>query len=363
MRGWRREPFSGRLSWVFLIVAGWSATAGYAAHGDRSAPGIGLATVDSMLEAGSATDAVARARTLWESAGTDPLYGWQIAGRLGLALLRSGQPEASLQFFEYTLGVRPRQADMHRNLASALRILGRKGRALAEYQTAADMAPTDPDLHLEYGQMLLEYRMWGRAEQELQLAARLCGGCLDTERALANLYLGWGDYSRAASHLGRLWQSAHAVSTGRTYVAALARAGERRHALALLDSLPAGAVSEAEWKLAVQAEKDDADLGTVWSQRAVARLETPAQTGVQGFGTPPEDALFWAAAGGNLQRDGLLEPALAALDHALFLAPTHSLYRRNRVAVLLALGRRETAEREWAGMAAADSTIDGAKGP
>lgn len=363
MRGRSQGPFTALWPGLFLVVAGFSVTAGMVAPTDRSAPGVGLAAVDSVLEAGSAEDAVARARTLWESAGQDPLYGWQIAGRLGLALLWSGQPEASLQFFEYTLGVRPRQADMHRNLASALRILGRKGRALAEYQTAADQAPTDPDLHLEYGQMLLEYRMWGRAEQELLLAARLCGGCLDTEQALANLYLGRGDYPRAASHLERLWRSTHAVATGRTYAAALARAGQRRHALALLDSLPAGAVSDAEWKLAVQAEKDDAGLGSTWSRRAVAALENPAPIGAQGSGAPPADALFWAAAGGNLQWAGLLEPALMALDHALSLAPGNPLYRRNRVAVLLALGRREEAEREWAALAAEDSTIDGAKGP
>jgi len=304
-----------------------------------------LAAVDSLLAVPDAAAAAAGARDLWDRFGDDPVYGGQIAGRLGLALVRVGKALEGMPFLEAAVRDRPQDAELHRNLAYALQALGRRGRALAEYETAARLAPADHRMRLEYGQALLAYRDYSRAEKELILAWRLCDGCLDAEQALANLYLQKGDAKRAADHLARIWEADPSARVRLLYASALARSHHRERAYALLDSVPRSSLQPDEWRLLVQMEKDDPGLGVRWSLRAVHGLEEGGRRVI------PSRLLaesgFWAVAGSNLQAAGELVRALAALDQALALEPDNVVYMRNRVVILQDLGRADEARREW----------------
>lgn len=244
---------------------------------------------------------------------------------------------------------------MHRTLAGALRALGRRGRALAEYDAAVELAPLDADLQLEYGQMLLEYRMWDRAERHLLLAARLCDRCLDAERALVNLALGRGDDVAAAGLLGPLWRRTGDDRLVNPYLSSLVRAGRDSTALALLDSLPPQGMDPERWLIAVQAEKNAPGSGAKWSSRVLRRLADGAPPGA---GEEPVNLSggFWALVARNLQRAGRPGEALEALDRALALEPGNPRYLHNKVSVLLDLGREEEARRLWDSIAPADST-------
>ena len=328
---------------------------------DRGRPGrrmdaaAALARVDSLVTAGALDGAATTAAALWEELGADPLFGWQVASRLGLIRLRLGEAAEAVQWCERSLAARPDQAQVHRTLAGALRELGRRGRALAEYDAAVELAPLDADLQLEYGQMLMEYRMWDRAERRLQLAARLCGNCLEAQRALANLALGRGDHATAAELLGGLWRRTGDDRLVNPYLASLVRAGRDSTVLALLDSLPPQGMDPQRWLIAVQAEKDVPGCGAKWSVRALHRPEAGATAGAGGgYQSPP--AAFWALVAGNLQRAGRPAQALEALDRALALDPGNRRYLHNRVSVLLDLGREEEARRLWDSIAPGDST-------
>ena len=117
----------------------------------------GLAEIDSLLASGQATAAVARARRLQDQLGGDPLYGWQVEGRLGLALLRAGNPTEALPHLEAVMRYHPNDPVAHRNFAVALLDLGRRGRALSEFQMVVELAPDDFEARLEYGQILAEF--------------------------------------------------------------------------------------------------------------------------------------------------------------------------------------------------------------
>ena len=118
----------------------------------------GLARVDSLLTVGQSGEAVALAVKLQEQLGTDPLYGWQIEGRLGLALLRDGRPDQAVPHLEAVMRRDPNDPVAHRNLANALLAIGKKGRALTEFSLAVDLGPDDYETRLEYGQVLAEFR-------------------------------------------------------------------------------------------------------------------------------------------------------------------------------------------------------------
>ncbi len=304
-----------------------------------------LAAVDSMLAVPDAAAAAVEARNLWDRFGTDPVYGAQIAGRLGLALVRVGKVSEAVPWLEKAVRERPAEAELHRNLAYALQTLGRRGRALAEYETAARLAPADFRMRLEYGQVLLEYKSYSRAEKELSLAWRLCDGCLAAEQALANLYLQQGDPQGASVHLARIWEAAPSARVRLLYASALARSHHRERAYALLDSVPRSSLQPDEWRLLVQMEKEDPGLGVRWSLRAA--LSSGGD--VEGALPVPllSEPLFWAVVSANLQGGNRPEQALAALDRALALAPDNIVYMRNRVVILRDLGREDEARREW----------------
>ena len=58
------------------------------------------ARIDSLLTAGHTTKAVRESQGLLAQLQEDPLYGWQIEGRLGLALLRDGRPAEAIPHLE-----------------------------------------------------------------------------------------------------------------------------------------------------------------------------------------------------------------------------------------------------------------------
>ncbi len=306
----------------------------------------GLAVVDSLIASGHPEAAADQARDLLRRFVDDPLYRWQIRGRLGLALIRSGKAAAAVGPLEDAIRERPRDASLHRSLAYALKVLGRRGRALAEYEAVVQLVPTDPQAHLEYGQTLLDFRDYRGADRELKLAAGMCGNCVEAERALANLDLARGEQAQAIPHLRRVWAAERSAHVRLLLATALAGAGQGRQALALLDSVPRGQLQAGEWRILVQVEKDNQELGSRWSALAVA-----LSPGVdQSPALPPAilgEASFWAVVAANLQRDHHPGSALTALDKALALEPDNVLYHHNRVSVLLDLGREKEARKEW----------------
>ncbi len=201
--------FIPALALLFLAWTLVSVMPGTASASNRSETAVraqaGLALVDSLLETGQAARAVSEAQRLYRQLGTDPLYGWQVEGRLGLALLRAGYPAEALPYLEALMRRTPNDHAAHRNFASALMETGKKGRALTEFRLAVELAPGDYEARMDYGRILAEFRDVREARTQFEVARTLCPDCPEADISLAGLCWERAGSMRPSSHSGGSW--------------------------------------------------------------------------------------------------------------------------------------------------------------
>lgn len=295
-----------------------------------------MAEVDSLMTVDPPA-AVARSQSLFAHYGDDPLYGWQVEGRLALSLLVADRPADALPHLETMVRIDPTEPVWHRNLAAALRQLGKRGRALTEYGLVVELAPDDAPARLEYGQYLMEFRNYDLARHHLEEAHRLCGGCSEADRALANVHLARGDFAAATGPLRRLADAGDDPGIRRSLWAALARSGGDEELVKRMEAVGIERLDPESLGLLVEAE---GRLGTPAHSRAFA-------TSAERAGDLPDDALFWGRVALNLLESEEFAAGLAAADRAVALEPDSVVYRTNRVVLLQRLGREDEARAEW----------------
>jgi len=298
-----------------------------------------LARADALLGAGRPGDALTVLEEIARRYGDDPLYGWQIADRRGVALLVAGRTVEALPLLETAVARSPLVPEHHRNLADALRRLGRRGRALSEYQQAVELAPTDPVHRLEHAYVLLDFRMWRQAEQEFRMASHLCG-CPEAERGLAEALLRQGRPAEAVEPLRRLHGAQPTAEHRRDLLAALQEAGADSGILELLAVVPRDSLAADEAVALVQSEGNLGGEPRHSLAFVAAREEGNRPVAAAG------NAVFWGRITLNLLAAGHLADALLAADAAVELAPGVPTYRQNRAAVLQRLGREADARRD-----------------
>lgn len=302
----------------------------------RAAAGA-LAGVDSLLAAGlhaSAADAALAAVRRW---GSDPLYGWQVEGRAGAALLAAGRPREALAHLEAAIGAQPDDSALRHRLGLALAALGRSGRALAEFEQAAALDPAAVAPRLEAGRVRGELGDIAGARREWAAALSLCGGCPEPDRLLAGLLLAAGRPAEAVAPLQRLKAADPGDEVRANLLAALAGAGQDSAVLDLVREREPDAWTADEWRQAVQAE----GRRGAWRLSRTALERADAATG--SCGLPRRDDVFWAHVAANLLAAGEAGASLTAIDLALGLRPDHRVYHHNRAAALAALGRNDEA--------------------
>jgi len=357
-----REHLLRKLALVWLILAG---TVGLVRPGSLMASirsetaaraRAGLAQVDSLLTAGNTNEAVTVALGLQGQLGNDPLYGWQIEGRLGLALLRDDRPAQALPHLEAVMRRDPNDPVAHRNFANALLATGKKGRALSAGQLAVELAPDDYAARLEYGQVLAEFADVRGSRNQLETARSLCPVCLEPDLALAGLFLKARQFEAALGPLWRINEREPTPWSRLSLAQALAGAGRDRELLDFLDGFKVMAMSAQEVNLIVQAE---GRLGE--AKRSLSFL--------QEYSTPdhPTDRLtqellmdhgFWGRISLNLLETGHYLEGLQTADIAINLDPDNVVYRNNRVVLLLKLDRQDEAAREWEKVLRLDPTLE-----
>ncbi|MEN8007264.1 MAG: tetratricopeptide repeat protein [Candidatus Krumholzibacteriota bacterium] len=316
----------------------------------------GLATVDSLLAAGQPSAAVREARGLYGKLGEDPLYGWQIAGRLGLALLRDGDPAQALPHLETVMRHNPNDHLAHRNLAAALVALGKKGRALTEFQLVVELAPMDFDARLEYGQFLAGFHDVQGSRNQLEIARKLCPDCLEADRALAGVLLESREFAAAVEPLQKIMDRERTPWARRNLGLALAGAGRDGDLLEFLDDLAPEGLSAGETNLAIETERRVEEY-----HRSLACLRALSDPAALPAGLPEElltDHGFWGRVSLNLLEAGHYQEGLEAVDRAIGLEPENVVYRNNRVVLLLKLGREDEAAGEWEDVLRLDPSLE-----
>ena len=336
---------------VFPVI---TAASNRAETADRARAG--LARVDSLLEAGQTAGAVREARRLTDRFGTDPLYGWQVEGRLGLALLRDGNAAEALPYLEAMVRRNPNDHVAHRNFAAALLATGRKGRALTEFSLVVELAPGDFEARMEYGQILAEFGDVKASLTQLEVARSLCPDCPEADRALAGVLLDAGRFDAAVEPLRRIMDKDPTAWARRGLGLALAGAGRDRELLDFLDGRALNGLSAEEMNLAVTAEgrlgQADRSLACLRALNDPAALPGGLDDGLL------TDHGFWGRVSLNLLESGHYQDGLEAADRAISLAGENVIYRNNRVVLLLKLDRPEEAAEEWKEVLRLDPSLD-----
>ncbi len=330
------------LAVVMCFLSPGMATAGHRA--DANAAGLrALATVDSLLQVPAPEQAIAAINGVWASLGDHPVHGWQLEGRLGLALLLSGRPAEAVPHLEIVIGHDPRVAAHHRNLGAALLQLNRRGRALSEYGMAVELAPDDPELRREYGQLLLSFGDTRGAAKELLLAERLCQGCPEMDQPLASLYLMQEKFDQAVPPLQRLYLREPGSATRRPLVVAMSRAGNDSLLVKFISGVPGPERNADEWRLLVEGE---GRLG-IWAHSLLAADWLDSAGGGEVPAAVAGDDRFWGQVALNLLAAEKFKGGLAAVERAIDLVPDSVVYRNNKVVLLTRLGRDAEARVEW----------------
>ncbi|HLG88963.1 MAG TPA: sulfotransferase [Alphaproteobacteria bacterium] len=91
----------------------------------------------------------------------------------GLAHLRAHRPAAAADCFRQAIGVRPRDATAHYNLAAALEQLGRDAEAIAAFRRAIELAPRFAEAHERIGNRFLALGRRREAIPHFRNAAKL----------------------------------------------------------------------------------------------------------------------------------------------------------------------------------------------
>ncbi len=319
-----------------------------------------VAGVDSLLTLEQYDKAVEMAQKLHSSLKDNPYWANQMENRLAVALLRQGNPAQALPYLEHQIEVATDKALAHRNLGACLLTLGRKGRALSSYQRVVELEPQDPIFRLEYGQLLLDFRMNREALVELQIAARLCDDCLEVQPVLARYYFAVKKPALAVKPLRRVWQETENPVARRNLLKALLDSGQDEAAVVLLSektltSLP---LDEMQQLLAAEGRLGMADF----SKALVG--EPVSGAGDMAFSSLIiQSALIWGQASQNLLNEGYNTHALLAVDKAIALAPDNVVFRNNRVVILQRLKRYDEAHREWNTVLTLDPSLKGNQKP
>jgi tetratricopeptide (TPR) repeat protein len=353
--------------WVVLLLLFACGAGAQSRRGRSPEPGAvvvqGLAEVDSLLGLGQSSQAVNRARDLLSEYESDPMYGWQLEERLGVALLRAGQADQALPFLEQAVRRNPTFWMGHRNLAAALMSMGRRGRALSEFRQAVNSAPDNFEVRLEFGQVLLEYKNYNEAALHLEAARDLCPECPRIRPALARLYLGNSEWDRAIDILLSLYREDRSDDYRRTLIQALQTAGRDSLLLDLWAEADIAQWPVDEIRSLVEAE---ARLSKPNHSLAFARrldgTEDPLRELGEAGRTLGNEARFWGTISLTLLQSGHFIDALRAADRAVFLAPENVVYRNNRVVLLTRLGRHEEAAAEWKKVLLLDPTLETQEG-
>ena len=346
---------------LFLVFLLWG-TAGGVFGRDQKQNSINrqaqraVAEVDSLLNLQLHDEAVASAQKLYSSYNENPYWGNQVENRLAIALLRHGDYESALPLLENQVVSKQGDAMAHRNLGACLVGLGRRGRALSEYQQVVELEPRDGMAHLEYGQLMLDFRMYKDAFEEIQTASHLCGQCLEVQPALAQYYFAVKKPALAVEPLTKIWQETGNAVARRNLLKAFLESGQDRAVLDLLLVDAPVVLPLDEWQQLLAAE---GRLGeTENSLLVVSYLQEPNNDG-QPLAQVMEDSYIWGQTSHNLMIAGLNTSALVAVDKAIGLAPGNVVYRNNRVVLLQRLNRYKEAEIEWEKVLTLDPSLKG----
>jgi tetratricopeptide (TPR) repeat protein len=122
----------------------------------------------------------------------------------------SRMKDASIEFYQYAIELRPQLPRLHRELGISLQLAGRSDDAIEEAQRSIELDPTDVDNHESLGQI---YVTAGRYEQAIKVYESILKEFAEVDEvartaryALSNVYYHIGDQAKAEKALEEILQ-------------------------------------------------------------------------------------------------------------------------------------------------------------
>lgn len=265
---------------------------------------------------------------------------------LGMVELSSGRAAAAVPLMERAIGLLPKSAHYHSNLANARRELGQFDAAEAGYRRALELGARLPEVHNNYGITLLQMGRDTEAETQFREAIRLRPS---HAAARANL-------SRALLHLGRADEALAAAEDALLNDAGLA-AGLLARGAALRE---VGRLAEAEASHRSAIEREESAEAWLGLARVLADQGRDAEAvaaAERATALRPTDHGVWTNLGSLLMSAGRSGEASSAFAKSAELLPGFVPAWSNLGAALTASGRlieAEEALRKGLGLAPED---------
>jgi protein O-mannosyl-transferase len=122
---------------------------------------------------------------------------------LGLAILRTGDPQHAIPHFERALQLDPARVEAHVNMASAYLALNRPAEALQHSSTAVRLAPESPEAHNDQALALVALGQDSPAIGEFEAALRINPNLASAHYNLGHLWLRHGQPAGAIQYFQR----------------------------------------------------------------------------------------------------------------------------------------------------------------
>jgi tetratricopeptide (TPR) repeat protein len=126
----------------------------------------------------------------------------EFSNTLGNALAGQGHPAEAVPCFEEALRLHPDDANVHKNLADALRVLERRDEAAAHYQKVLQLNPEDASAYNNMGGVFLARGMFQEATVCLAKAIQLDPHCAEAYSNLGHALRELGQLKEAVDCLG-----------------------------------------------------------------------------------------------------------------------------------------------------------------
>ncbi|MCP4292904.1 MAG: tetratricopeptide repeat protein [bacterium] len=300
--------------------------------------------VDALLGANENDQAVSESKKFLQVYSN--YYPWKglFTNRLAISLLRNGDFEEALPLLEDLVRSEPNNSQAHRNLGACLLAMGRRGRALSEYEQVVELDPGNYLARLEFGQVLMDFRIFSDAQRELTAAAYLCPHCLDVLAALAQIYQESGQPALAVEPLEKLWHETGDSIFRRKLLVAYVDSGQDLRILGLFEENFQADFLLDEWIQLVAAEGRIGSIKNSLHFEEKLSIEHPESALHLSLVQSP---IFWGLISHNLMVAEESEKSLAAINQAIKFAPENVVYRNNKVVLLHRLGRHQEADQEW----------------
>jgi len=317
-----------------LLLVGLVVSAG-AAAGERPSAGpvvAAFARVDSLARAGDWEVAVAEGTVLLADPRLPDELLWRLHQIVGLGCRRLDRQPEALDHLEKAVLWGPSVPENHRNLASLLMAMGRRGRALSEYREACDLAPDDPVGWVELAHARMDLGLLREAGEALDRARALAPDAPAVNRALVRWLQRQGREAETERPLRLLLAIAPDRSVRRELALVLLHTGRPDQARDLYAGADRDTLGGTEQRILLEADRALADPG--WALQLALRVRT-------GQGAGPTDPDFWATAALLCHETGHTAESLLLWDRAIALAPDDTLYRHDRDVVARELVRQD----------------------